>query len=55
MLDRVDAARASKFLWLLVGWSRCFLITRLCLSFQLTPLLLLLFLLLLQRLSVLLR
>ena len=49
------AERAAGFLGLLVGWSRCLLIARLGLSFQLTPLLLLLFLLLLQRLSMLLR
>ena len=45
----------GNLLGLLVGWPRGFLIARLCLSFQLTPLFLLLFLLLLQGLSVLLR
>ena len=47
--------RAGKFLGLLVGWPRWFLIARLRLRFQLTPLFLLLLLLLLQGLSVLLR
>src|SRR6266404_4716384 len=45
----------GNLLGLLVGWPRGFLIARLCLSFQLTPLFLLLLLLLLQGLSVLLR
>src|SRR6266404_3752671 len=43
----------GNLLGLLVGWPRGFLIARLCLSFQLTPLFLLLLLLLLQGLSVL--